>query len=157
MNKTIRRGRARLVPRVPADLAERLSEVCTSTSVTETALVETALRQHLDGTSDRTLLFRRLDRLDRALERSHRDLQLLAEAFAVFVQMWLGHAATLDEDEKKAARKTAASRYGQYVEHVGKRFSGGRRFLDDLPREVLADDAELDALTTTPGSTRRPQ
>jgi predicted transcriptional regulator len=146
MNRTIRRGRARLVPRVPAELAERLSEVCASTNTTETAVVEVALRQHLDGTSDRTLLFRRLDRLDRAIERTHRDAQLLAQAFAVFVQLWLAHAPTLNDDERKAARKTAESRYKQFVEHVGKQFSGGRRFLDDLPRELVADEAELEGI-----------
>ena len=146
MNKTIRRGRARLVPRVPAELAERLSEVCASTNVTETAVVETALRQHLDGTSDRTLLFLRLDRLDRAIEHTHRD-----------VQLWLAHAPTLNEDERNAARKTAESRYKQFVEHIGKQFSGGRRFLDDFPREVLADDAELDALATNVGTPKREQ
>ncbi len=79
--KAIRRGRARLVPRVPAELAQRLANVCAATNATETAVVEAALRLHLDGTSDRTLLFRRLDRLGRAVERSHRDLELLSEAF----------------------------------------------------------------------------
>lgn len=146
MNKTIRRGRARLVPRVSAELAERLSELCTSTNVTETAVVETALRQHLDGTSDRTLLFRRLDRLDRAIERDHRDLQLLAQAFAVFMQLWLAHAPKLSDEERKGARKTAESRYKEFVEHVGKQFAGGRGFLDDLPRDLVADEAELDSI-----------
>jgi predicted DNA-binding protein len=126
MSKTIRRGRARLLPRVPAELAERLSQVCASTNATETAVIEAALRKHLDGTSDRTLLFRRLDRLDRANERSRRDVELLAEAFAIYVQLWLAHAPTLTEDEKKAARKVAESRYGQFVEHINKQFSGGR-------------------------------
>jgi predicted transcriptional regulator len=147
MSKTIRGGRARLVPRVAAELAERLSELCASTSVTETAVVETALRQHLDGTSDRTLLFRRLDRLDRAMERTHRDVQLLSQAFAVFVQLWLAHAPKLSEDERNGARNTAESRYKEFVEHVGKQFSGGRRFLDDLPREGIADDEDLHSTT----------
>ena len=40
----------------------------------------------------------------------------------------------------------AESRYGQFVEHVSEEFSGGRRFLDDLSREVVANDAELDAI-----------
>lgn len=57
------------------------SPTCAATNATETAVVEAALRLHLDGTSDRTLLFRRLDRLGRAVERSHRDLELLSEAF----------------------------------------------------------------------------
>jgi len=151
MNKTIRRGRARLVPRVPAELAQRLAEVCASTNATESAVVEAALRQHLDGTSDRTLLFRRIDRLGRALERSQRDLELLSEAFGVFVQVWFAHAPTLDEEEKKSARRDAESRYKQFLEHVTWRFSGGRRFLDDLPRESIADDAELTALTKKGG------
>jgi predicted DNA-binding protein len=157
MSKTIRRGRARLLPRVPAELAERLSQVCASTNATETAVIEAALRKHLDGTSDRTLLFRRLDRLDRAHERSRRDVELLAEAFAVYVQLWLAHAPTLTEDERKAARKVAEGRYGQFVEHINKQFSGGHRFLDDLPREVIANDAELDAIAAKAGSARGAQ
>jgi hypothetical protein len=147
MNKAIRRGRARLVPRVPAELAQRLAEVCASTNATESAVVEAALRQHLDGTSDRTLLFRRLDRIGRAVERIHRDLELLSEAFGVFVQLWFAHTPSVDEGEKKSARRDAESRYKQFLEHVTWRFSGGRRFLDDLPRESIADDAELIALT----------
>jgi hypothetical protein len=155
MSKTVRRGRVRLLPRVPAELAERLSAVCASTNATETAVIEAALRKHLDGTSDRTLLFRRLDRLDRMIERSRRDVELLSEAFAIYVQLWLAHAPPLSEEERKAARKVAETRYGQFVEHISKQFSGGHRFLDDLPREVIADDAELDAVATNAGPVRR--
>jgi len=146
MNKTIRRGRARLVPRVSAELAERLANLCASSNVTQTAVVETALRQHLDGTSDRTLMFRRLDRLGRAMERSQRDLELFAEAFSVFVRLWFAHTRSVPEDDKKGARRDAEQRYLKFVEHVGQQCSGGRRFLDDLPRESLADDAELAVL-----------
>jgi hypothetical protein len=146
MNKAIRCGRARLVPRVSAELAQRLSDLCASTNVTETAVIEAALRQHLDGTSDRTLLLRRLDRLARAVERDHRDLELLTEAFGVFVRVWFAHTRSLPDDEKRSARRIAEARYRQFVEHVSQQFSEGRRFLDDLPREPLADDAELGAL-----------
>ncbi|MGH7438023.1 MAG: hypothetical protein ACRENE_20265, partial [Polyangiaceae bacterium] len=86
---------------------------------------------------------------------AHRDEQLFAQALAVFVQLWLGHAPTLKDDERKAARKTAESRYKQFVEHVGKEFSGGRRFLDDLPRELVADEAELAAFATNASSPTR--
>jgi hypothetical protein len=37
----------------------------------------------------------------------------------------------------------AESRYEQFVRHVAEQFSAGGRFLDDLPRESIADDAEL--------------
>ena len=148
MNKTNRRARARLVPRVSAELAERLANVCASSNVTQTAVIETALRQHLDGTSDRTLMFRRLDRLGRAMERSQRDLELFAEAFSVFVRLWFAHTRSVPEDDKKGARRDAEQRYLKFVEHVGQQYSGGGRFLDALPRESLADDAELTCITT---------
>jgi len=144
MKKIARRGRVRLLPYVPAELGERLVQVCASSGVTESAVVEAALRQYLDGTSDRTLLFRRLDRLGRAVERDHRDLELLTETFAVFMRLWFAHTPSIPEDGKHAARMTAESRYRQFVQHVAEHFSGGRRFLDDLPREVLSDDAEID-------------
>ena len=116
--KTIRRGRARLVPRVSAELAQRLADVCASTNATETAVVEAALRQYLEGTGDRTLLFQRLDRMGRAVERCHRDLELLSEAFGVFVQVWFAHTPTLDEGEKMSARRDAESRYRRFLEHA---------------------------------------
>jgi hypothetical protein len=151
MNKAVRRGRARLVPRVPAELAQRLAEVCASTNATESAVIEAALRQHLDGTSDRTLLFRRLDRIGRAVERIQRDLELLSKAFGVFVQLWFAHTPSVDAQEKQSARRDAESRYKQFLEHVTWRFSGGRRFLDDLPRESIGDDAELTAFARNGG------
>ena len=50
------------------------------------------------------------------------------------------------EEDKKSARRDAEQRYLKFVEHVGQQYSGGRRFLDDLPRESLADDDELEKL-----------
>ena len=146
MKKTVRRGRVRLLPYVPAELAERVVGVCASSGVTESAVVEGALRQYLDGTSDKALLLRRLDRLGRAVERDHRDLELLSEAFAVFVRLWFAHTPRVADDAKQGARLSAESRYKQFVEHVAVQFSEGRRFLDDLPRESVANDAELDVV-----------
>jgi hypothetical protein len=144
MKKTVRRGRVRLLPYVPAELCDRVVSVCASTGVTESAVVEAALRQYLDGTSDRTLLLRRLDRLGRAVERDHRDLELLTETFAVFMRLWFAHTPSIPEDGKHAARMTAESRYRQFVQHVAEQFSGGRRFLDDLPREVVGEGGDIE-------------
>src|SRR5580658_3270915 len=79
-------------------------------------------------------------------DRMHRDLELLSEAFSVFVRLWFAHTPSVPVDAKPVARSTAESRYKQFVEHVVQQFSGGRRFLDDLPREVAANDAELNAI-----------
>jgi len=154
MSKTIRRGRVRLLPYVQPELAARLDKFCAASDATESAVVGAAIQQYLDGTSDATLLLRRLDRLGRALDRDHRDIELLSEAFAVFVRLWFAHTPNIPEDEKKLARTSADSRYRRFVEHVIEQFSGGRRFLDDLPRESIASDSELNAIADSSASVR---
>jgi hypothetical protein len=141
--------RKRIQPYVPRELSKRLAEHAAAAGLSESAVVEVALRQHLDGTGDRTLFLRRLDRLGRAHQRTQRDLELLSEAFAVFVKIWFAHTPTVPVDGRKAAQTSAEGRYKQFAEYVVEQFTGGRRFVDDLPREVLAEDPDLEALRTT--------
>ena len=145
--------RVRVYTRLTATLRDRVSSYCAASGIAERAVFEAALQQYIDGTSDMTLVLRRLDRLGRAGARMHRDLELLSEAFGVSIRLWFAHTPTIPEDGKPAARQAAESRYKQFVEHVTQQFSGGRRFLDDLPRELVANDVELDAIVAnSPGS-----
>jgi len=45
-----------------------------------------------------------------------------------------------------AAGFKAENRCGRFAQHVADQFSAGRRFLDDLPHEVVVDGAERDAI-----------
>jgi len=146
MTKTVRRGRVRLLPYVDPALAQRVDQFCAATDVTVSAVVAAAIGQYLDGTSDATLVLRRLDRLGRAVARNHRDVELLSEAFAVFVRLWFAHTPAIPEAAKGSVRASAESRYRQFVEHVAEQFSGGHRFLDDLPHEAIGDEGELAAV-----------
>jgi hypothetical protein len=147
--KIARRGRVRLQPYVDPALALRLEAYCAATNITESAVTTAALRQYLDRTGDMTLILRRLDRLGRAVARHHRDLELLSEAFATWVQIWFAYVPDIPDDAKPAARASAGARYRKFVEHVAQVFSRGQRFLDDLPREEIANDAELQELAAT--------
>lgn len=136
-----------------ATLRDRLSSFCAASNVTERAVFEAAIEQYISGTSDMTLVLRRIERLYRATDRVHEDVELLSAAFAVFVQLWFAHTPSLREELKLAAREEAESRYQHFKDYVTQEFTGGRRFLDDLPREAVADDAELSALATGTRST----
>jgi hypothetical protein len=149
--KAIRRGHVRLQSYVEPDLAQRIDRFCAASGLSASTLIKSSICQYLDGTSDLTLVIRRLDRLGRAFERFHRDLQLLAEGFAVYVRLWLAHTPLIPEDGRRAARASAESRYKQFVEHVVQQFSGGERFINDVPREGIADDAELASMTKKTG------
>ena len=143
MTKLPRHERVRIHPYVDRELAKRLAEYGAASGIASSAVVQAALRQYFDRTSDTALILRRLDRLGRGDARAHRDLELLSEAFAVWVRLWFAHTPSVSDDAKESARRTAERRFAQFVEHVVERFTGGHRFLDDLPREVLADEVEL--------------
>lgn len=148
MRKAVRSGRIRLMPYVEPELAQRLEKYCAALDATQSAVVAAALRQYMDGTSDATLVLRRLDRLGRSVQRAHRDVELISEAFAVFVRLWFAHTPAIPEDGKRAARTAAEGRYRRFVDHVAEQFSAGCRFLDDLPHEEMADEAELSTVKT---------
>jgi len=143
--------RKRLYPYVARELGDRLAQYCAAGALTESGVVEAALRQYLDRTSDATLLLRRLDRLGRAVARLERDLALQSEAFAVFVQIWFAHTPAMAADSRKKAQAADEERYEKYVNYVAEQYSGGHRFLDDLARETLADDEELAAAASESG------
>src|SRR5271155_1472808 len=125
----IRTQRVRLHPYVEEALAKRLSTYCAATGIASSSVIEAALRQYLDETSDKTLILRLLGRLARAQVRTQRDLEFLSEAFSVWVRIWFAHTPRI-EDGTELARRTAESRYARFVEQIAERFSGGERFLD---------------------------
>lgn len=136
----------RLLPYVSAELHRRLREYCAANGQSQSAVVEAALSGHFDDGRDMALVMRRLDRLGRAQDRAQRDNAIFALAFATYLQLWLAHTPAVPAEAKDAARRSAASRYKQFLEQTARLFTNGHRFLDDLPKEVFADDAELEAV-----------
>jgi hypothetical protein len=153
MNSETKTRRVRVYTRLPAILRDRLSSYCAASKISERAVFEAALEQYLTSASDMTLVLRRLDRLGRADDRVHRDVELLSASFAVFVRLWFAHTPSLRDEAKPAAREDAESRYQAFKDYVAQEFTGGRRLLDELPREAIANEAELTAMATNTGST----
>jgi predicted DNA-binding protein len=137
------RVRVRVHARLSTPLRDRLAGYCQASGNTERNVIETAIHHYLNATSDATLVLKQLHRLGRAEARLQRDMELLSEAFAIFVQLWFAHTPSVPAQVKVDARATANSRYKQYVQYIVRQFSGGQRFLDDLPRELVADEREL--------------
>jgi hypothetical protein len=55
----------------------------------------------------------------------------------------LARTPRIADNAKDSARREAEGRFAQFQEYLVEQFQGGRRFVDDLPREVIADEAEL--------------
>jgi hypothetical protein len=144
----MRNERVRLQPYVDAPLAKQLAAYSAATGKTTSFVVQAALRQYLDRTDDKMLLLGRINRLGWAWERTQRDLELFMEGFAIYVKLWFAHTPCIADNAKDSARRTAESRFAQFQEYLVEQFQGGRRFVDDLPREIIADEAELSRMAS---------
>jgi hypothetical protein len=140
-----RRRSQRIQPYIAREVRERLTRHCAGLGVTESGVVNEAIVQYLDGTADAALLMRRQDRLDRGVQRLTRDLELLSQTIGVFLRVWLAHSPPLPKEARGAALASAEHRYRQILDRVAAQFTGGKRFVDDLPQDYFAHEGELAA------------
>ncbi len=102
----------------------------------KSSVIEAALAEFFTNTTDADVLYRRLDRQQRAVGKVARDLEVFQEAFAVFVRLWFAHTPRIGESERDGAQTYAAQRYAQFCEYVGKQLAGGHTFVDDIAEDV---------------------
>jgi len=134
--------RVRVYPRLTLEVRKRLSEYGARRGLTERDLIEEAIRQYLDGTSDSAKVLGQLERLALAIDAErerresahgevHRAIEVLSETFGRFVRLWMVvHAATF---EIPATKEAADSLYESFAVKVAGYFRRGHRFLHDLP------------------------
>ncbi|MGH7437409.1 MAG: hypothetical protein ACRENE_17160 [Polyangiaceae bacterium] len=134
--------RVRVFPRLSLEVRKRLQEYGARKGLKERDLIEDAIRQYLEGTSDSAKVLAQLERLTLAIDvererresahrEVHRAIEVLSEAFGRFVRLWMMmHAATLKVPVTEEAADTL---YAKFAAKVAGYFRGGHRFLHDLP------------------------
>jgi hypothetical protein len=150
-----RKPRQVIHPRITYDLYSRMRAYCARRRISESAVIEAALREYLDQSSDAALIMRRLDRLARRIVRLGRETELLAEFVSVWTRIWFAHTPPLPEGARSAAQMSAAKRYEQMLDFLSKHLSGPKRLVTDL----IGHDSD-DGLPPPPGSddgSNRPQ
>ena len=143
------RRRARQPPqmvhaRINRQTFERLQAYAARTGASNRAVMNAALDQYLDRSSDTALILRRLDRLTRGLGRSHRQNDTLAEFLAAYVHIWFAHTTGISPDQQKAARQSADRRYAEMIEFIRRRITGSKRVLVDLLGSDEADELPME-------------
>lgn len=137
-----RQRRVQIHPRLSADLGKRLRTFASAKGSSQNSVVQSALKKYLDDGYDGTLILRRLDRLSRAVINTHRDVTVVADALATFVQVFFAQTPPLSESAKAAAERSALMRYEQFSEHVAARLSSGRSMLADFLPDAGGEGAE---------------
>jgi hypothetical protein len=89
---------------------------------------------------------RRLDQIDRRLNRLERDLGISVETLAVFVRFWLTTTPQLPEPALAANRAQVGKRYDAFVAALGRRLAQGPKLRNEIPEDIqpTADSGAAD-------------
>ncbi len=144
-------------PWIDLDLARQLKTYCAARRATETSVFNAALRDYFADAKDSTLVMRRLDRNDRAVAVVRQTVDLLSETVIAFVQSYFINTPEMPEPQRKLAATNARRRLDDLLDGAARRYAGGARILDVLPKDEVGDAEELAAaarLAAGQGSSR---
>lgn len=124
--------------RLLADFADRREQ---SRSVVAEAAIASFLSPDADQRQEAAIA-KRLDRVDRNVQRLERDIGIANEAFAIFMRSWLTSTASLPEAAQASARAKGGERYDRFLEALGRRLAKGPKL-----RQEIAEDTQPEAST----------
>jgi len=118
---------------LPPDLAKELDKTAARMRRPKSEIVRAAVASFLspDG-AERTeaALLRRLDRMNRHIERIEREAQVSNEALAIFIRTWLGTTPIVSSADQAAVQVLGQKRYASFLDALSRRLSSGPSLAD---------------------------
>lgn len=121
------------------DLKRRLADFAERRGQSDSLIAEAAIASFLSPDADErkeAAIGKRLDRIDRSIQRLERDVGIANEAFALFIRFWLNSTASLPETAQVAARAKGGERYDKFLEALGRRLANGPRLTQEVPEKL---------------------
>ncbi|EGP55770.1 helix-turn-helix protein, CopG [Agrobacterium tumefaciens F2] len=119
-------------------LKHRLADFAERRGQSDSLVAEAAIASFLSPDADQrkeAAIGKRLDRIDRNIQRLERDVGIANEAFALFVRFWLTSTAPLPESAQAAAHAKGGERYDKFLEALGRRLANGPRLGQEVPED----------------------
>ena len=129
------------------DLSDRLADHAGRHAQSRSMIAEAAIASFLSPDADErreAAVVKRLDRIDRNIQRLERDIGVANEAFAIFIRSWLTSTASLSESAQAAARAKGGERYDKFLEVLGRRLAKGPRLRQEVPEDIPVEPASPD-------------
>lgn len=120
------------------DVKRRLTDFAERRGQSGSLIAEAAIASFLSPDADErkeAAIGKRLDRIDRSIQRLERDVGIVNEAFALFIRFWLTSTAPLSEAAQAAARAKGGERYDKFLEALGRKLANGPRFREEVPKD----------------------
>ncbi len=125
--------------RLLADFADRREK---SESLVAAAAIASFLSPDADERQEAAIA-KRLDRIDRTIQRLERDIGIANEAFAIFMRSWLDSTPPLPDAARAAARAKGGERYDKFLEALGRRLARGPRLRLEVPEDMSGPESSL--------------
>jgi len=130
--------KARLSVYLGADVMRALDDYAERRGKSRSRIAEAAVASFLSPDSDEqreAAIVKRLNRLDRRMQRLERDLNIAIETMAVFVLFWLASTPQVPDAAQAATRSKARERYGSFLDALGRRLANGPNLRQEISEE----------------------
>lgn len=126
------------------DDRNRVKQEAKRRGVSVSQLAQAALMAFLDADQDKreALVLRRFDRLSRQMTKLERDLSIVTETIALFIQYELAVAPPVPVSDQAAVKAQARERFNQFISRVAQRMAEGKSLINEVVDEITptADD-----------------
>lgn len=130
--------KVRLSVYLDPDLMHSLADYAARRDQSRSLIAEAAVASFLSPDADErreAAIAKRLDGIDRRLQRVERDIGITVEMMAVFIRFWLASTPQLPEASQAAARAKAGERYDNFLDALGRRLAKGPQLRQEIGEE----------------------
>lgn len=129
----------RLSAYIDPDVMNVLADYAAKRDVSLSLIAEAAIASFLSPDAaerKEAVITRRLDQLDRRIQRVERDVGIATETIALFVRFWLSSTLALPESTQVEARAKGLQRYDGFVAALGRRLAKGPKLRQEIAEDV---------------------
>lgn len=131
--------KARLSVYLDAQLMQSLADYAARRDQSRSVVAEAAVASFLSPDSDErreATIAKRLDSIDRRIQRLERDIGIAVEMTALFIRFWLASIPQLPEATQAATRAKAGERYDNFLDALGRRLAKGPKLRQEIGEDI---------------------
>ncbi|MGE0521655.1 MAG: CopG family transcriptional regulator [Variibacter sp.] len=137
--------KARLSVYLDPDLMRSLADFAARRDKSRSLITEAAIASFLSPDADErreAAIAKRLDGIDRRMQRLERDTGIAVETMALFVRFWLSSTPPLPDATQAAARAKAGERYDGFLNALGRRLAKGPKLRQEIGEDFDPSPAD---------------
>lgn len=131
--------KARLSVYLDHELLRSLADYAARKDQSRSMIAEAAVASFLSPDADErreAAISKRLDGIDRRIQRLERDLSIAIEMTAVFIRFWLASTPQLPDAAQAATRAKAGERYDNFLDALGRRLAKGPKLRQEIGEDM---------------------